>query len=287
MRLSPIPIRRRNWTLVHDYPDEHAAGLGLLAETVSLLRRSSVDFAVIGGWLPYLFNAAPISHPGTFDVDILLNERTPRAAFESGAEILLGHGYLRAPKNQFQLHRLLSVRGEQFVYHVDFLHRKYADDTDDMIRHWGKFQSIAGPGTDIIFTENERTTERIVALPPNGPEEEIQVPFCSEVGFISAKGRSATTAKRTRDAFDVFLVVCQSRDRERLIRRSSELLANTMFQLSMRNLYEGFTTGRLAERAIEHLRDQEPGLPEPEATVREAMRAFFQNIDVPAKLAAV
>jgi hypothetical protein len=33
------------------------------------------------------------------------------------------------------------------VYHVDFLHRRYADDTDELIRNWGRFQSIAGPGT--------------------------------------------------------------------------------------------------------------------------------------------
>ncbi len=272
---------------MYDYDDEHAAGKGLLAESVSILQGCDVDFVVIGGWLPYLFNSEPISHPGTLDVDILLNERTPKATFEAAAQVLISRGFLRAPKNQFQLHRLLTVRGEVLVYHVDFLHRKYADDTNDLIRHWGRFQSIAGPGTDVIFAEEERTTERLKATSPDGRALDVLAPFCSEVGFISAKGRSATTVKRTRDAFDVFLVIRQSRDRTRLIRRCTELLADKIFQLSIRNLYEGFSSGRFTERAVEHLRDQEPHCPSPEATVRQTMDDFFRSIDVPARLPAV
>src|SRR6266404_4930031 len=144
-----------------NYQDEQSAARGLLGEITQILAQQEVDFAVIGGWVPLLFNSSPIPHPGTFDVDILLNESTPKSLFEAAAGAALDVGYLRAPKNQFQLHRILTVRGESLVYHIDFLHRKYADEADDLIRNWGRFQSIAGPGTDIIVTENERAVESL------------------------------------------------------------------------------------------------------------------------------
>ena len=118
-----------------DYANEQAAAAGMLGEAAGLLSAQSVEFAVIGGWLPFLFNQGAIGHPGTFDVDVLLHESTQRDSFEQAACRMLQAGYLRAPKNQFQLHRVLQVRGESLVYHVDFLHRKYADDSDELIRN--------------------------------------------------------------------------------------------------------------------------------------------------------
>jgi len=262
-----------------DYRDEQSAARGLLGEISLLLTKQRVDFAVIGGWVPFLFNSRPISHPGTFDVDILLNDETPKSLFETAARSALELGYLRAPKNQFQLHRILNVRGEQLVYHVDFLHRKYADDTDDMIRNWGKFQSIAGAGTDIIFTANERTVEPLSVLIPSGDQRTCPISFCSEVGFLSAKGRSANSEKRTRDAFDVFLVIRQSRDYAHLLERSRELLTNGVFRLSLENLREGFSSkGRLLARAVAHLRDQSPTLADPESVVRASIDKFFKAL---------
>ena len=189
-----------------NYSDEQSAAAGLLAEVATVLVERSVDFVIVGGWKPLLFNSHPIRHPGTFDVDVLLNEATSRSTFDKAAAMLLASGYMRAPKNQFQLHRILTVHGEPLVYHVDFLHRKYADDTDDHIRNWGKVQSIAGPGTDIIFTEAERQLKIFDARLPTGNDVAIPVSFCTDAGFLSAKGRSALVPKRTRDAFDIFLV---------------------------------------------------------------------------------
>jgi hypothetical protein len=263
---------------VTNYPDEQSAALGLLGEVTSLLVNQIVDFVVIGGWLPFLFNSRPIPHPGTFDVDILLNEATSRSSFEQDAQLLLRSGYLRAPKNQFQLHRILCVRGERLVYHVDFLHRRYADDTDDLIRNWGRVQSIAGPGTDIIFTAAERMLRSVDVVLPDGKNRCVTASFCTEVGFLSAKGRSAQVPKRTRDAFDVFLVIRQSQDYDRLVARSKELMTDPVFKLSLINLRDGFRDGRLLPQAAAHLREQAPGLADPEETVRTAIDKFFSDV---------
>lgn len=263
---------------VSSYPDEQSAALGLLGEVTSLLVNQIVDFVVIGGWLPFLFNSRPIPHPGTFDVDILLNEATSRSTFEQAAQLLLRSGYLRAPKNQFQLHRILSVRGEKLVYHVDFLHRRYADDSDDLIRNWGRFQSIAGPGTDIIFTAAERMLKSVDVVLPDSKHRCVTASFCTEVGFLSAKGRSAPIPKRTRDAFDVFLVIRQSQDYGRLVARSKELMNHPVFKLSLKGLRDGFRDGKLLPQAVAHLREQAPGLADPEGVVRTAIDKFFSDI---------
>lgn len=265
---------------VTNYLDEQDAARGLLGEVSSVLVDEIVDFVVIGGWLPFLFNSRPISHPGTFDVDILLNEATSRSSFEQAAQLLLDSGYLRAPKNQFQLHRILTVRGEKLVYHVDFLHRRYADDTDDLIRNWGRFQSIAGPGTDLIFTAAERMLRPVDVELPCGDSRSITVSFCTEVGFLSAKGRSATVAKRTRDAFDIFLVVHQSEDYGRLVRRSKELLVNRIFALSLKNLCDGFRKGKLLAQAAAHLSEQAPHLSGPEELIMTTIDKFFTDISL-------
>jgi hypothetical protein len=267
-----------NTESITDYPDEQTAALGLLGEVTLVLVSQIIDFVVIGGWVPFLFNSRPIPHPGTFDVDILLNEATSKSSFEQAARLLLRSGYLRAPKNQFQLHRILHVRGERLVYHIDFLHRRYADDTDDLIRNWGRVQSIAGPGTDIIFTEAERMLKSVDVVLPTGEKRSVTASFCTEVGFLSAKGRSATIPKRTRDAFDVFLVVEQSQDHRRLVTRSKELLNHPVFKLSLKNLRDGFRHGKLLTQATAHLREQASSLPDPEGVVRAAIDKFFSDI---------
>lgn len=267
--------------IMHGYADESGAATGLLLDVVKRLTESNVDFVVVGGWIPYLFNSHPITHPGTFDVDILLNEATSREVFEAAASKLLKSGYLRAPKNSFQLHRILKVLGEDLVYHADFLHRKYADDSDGLLMHWGKFQSIASPGMDIIFTEHERQTREVNAIDFGGQAASFDVPFCTEAGFIGAKGRSAMTEKRTRDAFDVFLVVHQSCDRELLIDRCRALKQNKIFAISLQNLRRGFgENGLLIRNAAGHLRIQDPTIANPEDLVRDTMRHFFDDIDM-------
>lgn len=263
---------------MYDYKDEESAARGLLIEVSSNLLDREVDFAIVGGWIPYLFNSQPYTHPGTFDVDILLNEETPRKVFESAADNLVELGFMRAPKNQFQLHKVITVRGEQMVYHLDFLHRRYADDTDDMIRQWGRFQSIAGPGTDLIFTENEKVFRAVEGIISSGEQLEIEIPFATEVGFLSAKGRSAQVPKRTRDAYDIFLVVSQSIDYDLLVKRSSELLANGIFRWSIAELVHGFLKGKLTERAAAHLSEQNPEVEKTTDIVRRTMTEFFKEI---------
>lgn len=164
------------------------------------------------------------------------------------------------------------------MYHVDFLHRHYADDTDELIRNWGRFQSIAGPGTDVIFTDAERMLRAVDVVLPDGSKHSITTSFCTEVGFLSAKGRSASVSKRTRDAFDVFLVIQQSQDYGRLVSRSNELIADPVFRLSLQGLRDGFRKGKLFAQAVAYLREQAPAVADPIKLVHSTIERFFADV---------
>jgi hypothetical protein len=262
---------------MRNYNNDLDAARGLLGEAASILNNQKIDFVVIGGWIPYLFNSEPISHPGTFDVDVLLNSETSRQAMNEAVDAFMKVGYLRSPKNAFQIFRILRVGTEDRVFHVDFLHRKYAEDVDDMIKDWGKIQSIAGPGTDIIFLESERRIQLLGFDLPDGTSQEIAIHFCTEVGFLSAKGRSASTKKRTRDAYDVFLVTKQSHNRRQLIERCRALMGNRIFSFSFEELEKGFRAGNLTSNAVLHLL-QQTQVDKPLDLVQRTMDEFFEEV---------
>jgi hypothetical protein len=261
------------------YSTEQEAALGLLGESCGILDSCGVEYVVVGGWRPFLFCGAPIPHPGTFDVDVLLRETTSRAAFDAAAQQLLAAGYLRAPKNQFQAHRVLTVGDEPLLFHVDFLHRRYAPDVNDNLIEWGKFQSIAGPGTDIIFELSEYSQESIDVVLPSGNAQTVNIRFASEVGILATKGRSAGTAKRTRDAFDIYLILKQSRDYSYLVSRCAEICYSALFRLSLDAIREGFSNGTWSKNAAAYLAKASPSMPDPEAEVRAAVSSFFTALE--------
>jgi hypothetical protein len=241
-----------NYLPLGAFSNEQDAARALLGEAADVLSQQGVDFVVLGGWIPYLFNRGGYSHPGTFDVDVLLNENTSRESENAAADALCRIGYLRAPKNAFQFHRLLTVGSSPMVYHVDFLQRRYAAEAEDIILHWGHMTSIAGPGTDVIFTHSEWAM-RTVTVPSvhNGAQaSQVSIPCASELGFLSAKGRSATTAKRARDAYDIFLVIKESEDYDHLVNRGAKLLSDGVFRISMQQIEQGFGSGALLENAV-------------------------------------
>lgn len=268
-----------------DFPSEQDAAKAMLLETAKLLNAKTIDYAVIGGWVPFLFNSSPISHPGTFDVDVVLN--TAMSCDDVVAaldEMVKNSGYMRAPKNAFQIYRMLKVNGEPLIFHVDFLHRKYADDSDDLTRSWGRYQSITTPGTDVIFTKKESRSEVIAATDMEGKPISGKVTFASEAGFLCAKGRSVGEGKRERDGFDIYLVIVQSNDISKLKENSTRLMEDGVFCASMRRMYNQFAPdGAAVEKAAKFLCrsskdfDKQPGPAANEISSR--VRQFLIEID--------
>ena len=268
-----------------EFVSEQEAARAMLLEAALLLNSKTIDYAVIGGWVPFLFNSSPISHPGTFDVDVVLNTAMSSAQVISALdEMVLKAGYMRAPKNAFQIYRNLRVNGEAMIFHVDFLHRKYADDSGDLTRSWGRYQSITTPGTDVIFTKKETRSEVVSAMGTDGKPTSGKVTFATEAGFLCAKGRSVGVGKRERDAFDIYLVIAQSGDLEKLKENSSRLMDDGVFCASMRRMFEEFATEKPAvKNAAKFLcgsSEEFRGRPGAAATeISHRVRKFLRDID--------
>src|SRR5258708_8016849 len=121
------PTHERN--IAVSFKTETDAAQYFLGDTTRTLLKASVDFVVVGGWVPVLFHAHRFGHPGTYDVDVLLSPASlDDGSFDNAVEELLSQGYLRAVKNKFQAHRILNVAAEDLVFHVDFLNERYPTD---------------------------------------------------------------------------------------------------------------------------------------------------------------
>lgn len=245
------------------------------------MQSSGIPFVVVGGWVPFLFNSRPIRHPGPFDVDILVNDRTPRRLITKAIRGFRNAGYALSAKNAFQLHRLLTVRSDLVHFHVDFLHRRYADDATGLVREWGEIQSIATVGMDVIFLRHESRHEPVRFTLPDGSVTTLMVPFATEAGFLGAKGRSLHVEKRRRDAFDVFLIIRQSGDYKVLVRRCRELREDAMFDISLRNIRKTFDDGTFVSNVIDFL-PEGGNRPEQRALVLHTMETFFSDVGVSA-----
>lgn len=239
----------------YNFENEQVAAKAMLLEVGNLLNKHTIDYSVLGGWIPYLFNSTPITHPGTFDVDIVLNTALSKDHVIKALDFMVkDSGYRRAPKNAFQIYKEIVVNNEPLMFHVDFLHRKYADDSDDLTRTWGRYQSIGTLGTDVIFTEKEVRSRHIFGIGVDGAESSANIVFASEPGFLCSKGRSVGLGKRDRDGYDIYLIIKQSEDINNLKNRCTTLMEDGVFLASMIRIYEQFDTGSLApEKAAKFL----------------------------------
>lgn len=261
-----------------NFKSEQEAAKAMLIEVGNLLNQHTIDYAVIGGWIPYLFNSKPIPHPGTFDVDIVLNTALSQEQVVKALDKMVNDsGYRRAPKNAFQIYRELLVSGEPMIFHVDFLHRKYADDSEDLTRSWGRYQSISTVGTDIIFTEKEARSERVSRNDSSGSKVSANITFASEAGFLCSKGRSVGLGKRERDGFDIYLVITQSADIVKLKERCGELITDGVFTASMIRLYEQFQLDQAAvEKAAKYLSAASPAFSDKELAQKEISKKVLE-----------
>jgi hypothetical protein len=221
-----------------EYANDSDAALALLQEVTATLREHNVDFAVVGGWVPFLFHANRFGHPGTFDVDILLNAKSlDDGSFDSAGETLLGMGYLRAVKNKFQAHRIIRVAGEDLIFHADFLNERNLEAELNLVGGNGMLKSIYTPAMKAVFQYGEYRYHPKVR----------DVRFPSPVTFIVTKAMATTVRKRLRDAFDIFVTVADQESTP-LKLRWSQLMADGLFQDANKSLWESVHDGDALEK---------------------------------------
>lgn len=180
------------------FATEIDAAKHMLQESTTALLEHGVQFAVVGGWSPFLFHSDRYGHPGTFDVDVLLHPASLEdGTFIRASESLLAYGYLRAPKNVYQAHRILQVSGEELVFHVDFLNERDPGNALELVGGTGRMKSIYTEAMKVVFRYENYRSHR--AFPG--------VRFPSPETFVVTKAAAAIVKKRKRDAFDIFVTV--------------------------------------------------------------------------------
>ena len=181
------------------FATEIEAAKHLLKESTSTLLEYGVDFAVVGGWSAFLFHSGRYGHPGTFDVDILLHpDSLDNGTFDQASESLLKNGYLRAPKNVYQAHRVLQVSGENLVFHVDFLNERDPGNALELVGGTGRMKSIYTEAMKAVFVYESYRSHM----------DYPDVRFPSPETFVVTKvAAAAVVKKRKRDAFDIFVTI--------------------------------------------------------------------------------
>jgi hypothetical protein len=207
-------------------------------------------FGIIGGWSPFLLNSSPIQHPGTKDVDILFEEGTRKGELLDIVQSFVAAGFLLSAKHQFQVLRILNVRGTPFVFNVDVLHPTFGKQSPELfVDHLElpvpmssyrddsfTFKSIVLPYSTFLFDGYiENTTVRCIL--PNGRECDSTVPLMNEVGTIVTKSSSCGSPKRQRDAFDIYLAIRQARfpliliNSLQLLKKHNQAVFNTLYEI--------------------------------------------------------
>lgn len=230
------------------FESEVEAAKHLFAESTSTLQQYGVEFAVVGGWSPFLFHSSKYGHPGTFDVDVLLHERSlDDGSFDKASEALLTNGYLRAPKNVYQAHRVLNVANENLVFHIDFLNERDPGNAIELVGGKGRLKSIYTEAMRAVFKyENYRFHPSYSGIRFPSPET-----------FIVTKAAAAVVKKRNRDAFDIFVTV-QDQEADVLREHWSDLCnRDGLFSNANEELYKAVHQGDAVEKILAVLQDMQ------------------------------
>lgn len=227
--------------IIFDNPED--AARSLLVDATRLAQNAGQDFAVVGGWSPFLRNANAFTHPGTKDVDLLFKGATKTEGIKNVIRIFLEAKYLVSAKHGFQLLKQIKVGDQEFVFNVDLLHPSESTPKGNMMVDQidldipenrrricsCKIKSIALPYSDFVFPEFIVQHEVTATDLRNGQEVKRTVPLVDEVGVFITKIESVGNPKRPRDAFDIFLALTQPQN-------SSKLITNLR---NLRTKYEG------------------------------------------------
>ena len=209
----------------------------LLGECCNLLNENEVEYLIVGGWSPFLFNSNGINHPGTKDVDVLFKKGFEENQLKEVIEIFLKNGFYQSAKHNFQLLREIEIKGYKFIYNMDLLHpdnqekksEMFVDHIDFPVKESEitmvnyKSKTILLPKSDLFFTDfYDIYTDSFDLL--NGEAKQISFKLLDEAGIILSKLKSAFNEKRTRDAYDIFLAIKFNRNYLATIKKLKQII---------------------------------------------------------------
>lgn len=205
----------------------------LLLTTTAVLTAADVEFVVVGGWSPVLLAGGheSLRHPGTNDVDVLLNDKDP-VPIQRGVQGFLDLGFLPSAKHPFQLLKQVEVDGGPLVFNVDLLCPRetlrpfdpvadmFTDILDLKIRERRDsletrfIQSIAFEASGTVLDKKMFTRTPVSGVDLDGAPKAYELPLLGLASFVVSKCQSVRSVKRPRDAFDLYYVLTGRRGQE-------------------------------------------------------------------------
>jgi hypothetical protein len=135
---------------------------------------------------------------------------------------LMRCGFTPSGKHEFQLLLPIEVGSTNFIFNVDLMHPReqqtspglFADifelGVDDAYDPTGKrwMKSIVFSGAAVVFNKGLWSNVNVRGTDARGSAAELEVPLLDEVALVLSKASSVRNEKRTRDAFDIYYVLC-------------------------------------------------------------------------------
>jgi hypothetical protein len=214
---------------MNSFPNLETARLALLGESCVIANAVGLDYAVCGGWSPFLRNSSPIRHPGTKDVDLLFSDGVDIKGIYEVFEAFRKKDFLPSSKHEFQLIRIYSVGPGQrlMAFNVDLLHPTEGKVRADMFVDHCELPILEDPRAITMFMEKSMALpyskfvftgfvdRQLVDCPRlDGTSAKIEIPLIDEVGVLVTKAESCRSSKRPRDLLDIFLAISQPNDRD-------------------------------------------------------------------------
>lgn len=268
------------------YRDLPSGAKGMLLETAAILNGLGVKYIVVGGWSPYLFNAQPIAHPGTQDVDILFDKGYDKNSLEHIIRELLKHDFILSAKHNFQLFKVMEIAGKKFIYNLDLLHPLETQIPDEIyVEHIDlgvpashyydttfKIKSIALPSSQVLFRMGLFDQYHLEQPTASGDVKRETIPLMSELGTLITKSQSVLVPKRYRDALDIYLAIRQNRDYKSMIDQIQEL--QSKYRSSYNTLYG---IRQAFEERVFHANLHRFGVRQSIAQINEFFHGFFKD----------
>lgn len=175
----------------------------VLLEVFKLLENFHESLILAGGWVPImLIPEAENKYLGTFDVDLIINDRSlGDTGTETIEHLLLANGYQHGAEPG-RFFKRIDIDGKPIPVPVDFLtsEQRYIP-KNDFFDITG-IHAITAPGCELSFEVNEKIS--IEGSLPDGSHYSTVIKSAGLVAFIVMKAHAMNIRKKSKDAYDIW-----------------------------------------------------------------------------------
>ena len=151
---------------------------------------------------------AESKHVGTFDVDLVINDKyLNETGSETIEDILLANGYKHGtePGRYF---KKLDIDGNPIIVPVDFLVSEQRHIPRNEFFDITGIDAISSPGCELSFEVNDTVT--LDGSLPDGSHYSTAIKSAGVVALIVMKAHAMSIRKKTKDAYDIWFCLANS-----------------------------------------------------------------------------